>query len=389
MSDSTRPPEPREPQVTLPPDSSAPISISPASRGSRPSFPPESRRARLSFPPESRAMRPSFQLVQMALSFGMARSIYAAAEIGLIDLLVDGPKTAEELAVATGTHAPSLQRLLRYLCSIGLCERDGAKRFSVTYLGSALQSGAPGAARSFIRAVGCSSAWASWGEIVHSLKTGQPSIEKATGASLFEFLSQNPDVAALFNDSMAGLYGPEAAAVAMAYDFSGLGTIVDVGGGTGRLLTTILRRFGDAKGVLFDLPHVAGAGRARVGELGLEDRCRVIEGDFFAEVPAGGDAYILSHVIHDWDDDRSLAILGNIRKVMAPSARLLVVESVILEDDNLPDPGKLFDISMLVFTGGMERTADEYAALFGRAGLRLNRVVPTHSASSVIEAVPA
>ena len=331
---------------------------------------------------------PHVQVIQLATSFWVSKALYAAAYLGIADLLKDGPEDVERLAAATGTHAPSLRRVLRLLASHGLFRTDEQGRFALTPLSQTLQSDAPGAARSTIVALCGPWVWASFGEILHSLRTGETGMEKAYGQGIFDFLAQNPEEAKHFNAAMIGFHGSEPAAVAQAYDFSGIQTLVDVGGGTGNLLGTILQAHSHLRGVLFDVPHVAAAAEQRLATLGLADRCQVTSGDFFQAVPEGGDAYLLSHVIHDWDEDECLTILKNCRRAIGPSGRLLIVEMVIPPGDE-PSLGKLLDIVMLVLPGGQERTEAQYRALLEKAGFRLSRVVPTASPVSVVEAVPA
>jgi hypothetical protein len=229
--------------------------------------------------------------------------------------------------------------------------------------------------------------WGAFAEFLHSVRTGEPAMEKALGQPVFDYLSTNPEQASLFNETMIGFHGAEPPAVAAAYDFSGIRKLVDVGGGTGNLLTTILLANPEAqRRAVRPAPRRRG-GPPGGGREGLSPRCEVIEGSFFESVPAGADAYLLSHVIHDWDEGRCLTILGNCRRALQGQGRLLLVEMVIPPGNDF-HPGKLLDLVMLAVTGGMERTAEEYAALLAQAGFRLTRVVPTESAASVIEAAP-
>jgi hypothetical protein len=203
----------------------------------------------------------------------------------------------------------------------------------------------------------------------------------------FDYLAKHPDEASLFSQTMVGLHGPETPAVAAAYDFSRFKTIVDVGGATGNMLAAILSRYPNLRGVLYDLPHVVREAPALLKSQGVADRVTIESGSFFDKVPSGGDAYILSHVIHDWSEKQCLDILGHCRRAVGPQGRLLIVEMVLPPGDT-PHPGKLLDITMLVMPGGEERTPDEYAALLAKAGFRLERVVPTASPVSVVDAVP-
>jgi len=334
---------------------------------------------------ESDALPPHAQVIQMGLSYWISRAVYAAAKLGLGDSLAGGPRSAAELAGETGTHAPSLHRLMRALAGLGvLSEREG-QRFALTPLGEALKSGAPGSARPTLLALAGPMCWQGFGEFMHSLETGKTGFEKAFGMPVFDYLAKNPEDAANFSEAMVGFHGAEPPAVAAAYDFSGFGTIVDVGGASGNMLEAILSRYPGPRGVLFDLPHVVRDAAERFRARGLGDRVRIEGGSFFESVPPGGDAYIVSHVIHDWDEAQCLTILGNCREAMKPDARLLIVEMVLPAGD-APHPGKMLDLTMLVMPGGQERTEAEYAALLAKAGFRLTRVVPTVSAASVLEA---
>jgi hypothetical protein len=334
------------------------------------------------------ALPPHAQVVQMATGLQVARAIYALAELGVADHLTDGPKSAEDLAAATGAHAPSLYRLMRFTASLGYFVEGADHTFALASLGDALRTDAPGHARSTVRMLAGPLGMGALGDVVHSIRTGEAGIEKAFGKPVFDYLAETPEQAAYFNEAMIGFHGMEPPAVAAAYDFSDIGVLVDVGGGTGNLLTTILNANPSMRGVLYDMPHVAAEARRAIEAKGLANRCDVAEGSFFDAVPAGGDAYVLSHIIHDWDEARCLRILANCRAAMGGRGRLLLVEMVIPPGNEF-HLSKLTDFTMLVFTpGGRERTEAEYAELFAKAGFRLTRVVPTDSPVSVIEATP-
>ena len=357
----------------------------------------------LSSPPEPRATAgltsapttgapgtppPHAVLVQMAGALVLSRALYAVAELGVADHLAAGPRVADELARATGAHAPSLYRLLRTLASVGVFTEDADHHFALTPLGAALRSDAPGAGRSTVRMFAGPAMWASFGELLHAVRTGETGTERALGQPIFDYLSVRPEEAALFGEAMLGIHGAEPPAVAAAYDFAGVHTLVDVGGGIGTLLATVLRAHPEMQGVLLEMPHVTAEARTRLAAAGVGDRCTVVEGDFFEAVPPGGDAYVLSHVIHDWDEARCQAILANCRRAMGGRGRLLLVEAVLPPGD-VPHPGKLLDLVMLTVAGGRERSEAEYADLLAAAGFTLTRVVPTASQASVIEAVPS
>jgi len=331
---------------------------------------------------------PHAQLVQMSTAYWVSRLVHVAAELGLADQLSAGALTADELASRTKTHAPTLYRVLRTLASLGLFTEDGSRRFSLTPLGEALKTGAPGSARATILTL-CGEAFsAAWHQLLYSVRTGKTGFEKVYGKLPFAWLAEHPEEAALFGETMIGFHGAEPAAVASAYDFSGFSTVVDVGGGTGNLLTTILAKYPQPRGVLFDLPHVFAEAKALIQTRGLSDRVTVEAGDFFQTAPKGGDVYLLSHVIHDWSEEQCLTILGNCRRAMKPDSRLLLIE-MVLPTGNTPHPGKLLDMMMLVGPGGQERTPEEYRTLLESAGFRMVRVIPTESAVGIVEAMIA
>jgi SAM-dependent methyltransferase len=329
---------------------------------------------------------PHAQLIQMATGYWVSRMVYAAARIGLADHLADGPKSAAELAGPTGTHESALHRLMRALASLGILSEDANHRFVLAPLGEALKSGAAGSARATVLALAGDWWWRGWSQFLYCLETGKTGMEKEFGTTVFEYLAQHPQEASYFNEAMIGFHGDEPAAVASAYDFSDAETIVDVGGGTGNLLAAILERHPRTRGILADLPHVTRDAGSLIESRGLAERLTIEAINFFERVPAGGDAYLLSHVIHDWNEDECLAILRNCRKAMKPGSRLLIVEMVLPPGDT-SHPGKLIDLVMLVMPGGQERTEEQYCALLRKAGLRLTHVMPTASAVSVVEAV--
>jgi hypothetical protein len=339
-------------------------------------------------PATANATPPHAQLIQMSTAYWVSRLVHLAAELGVADHLAAGPLTAEELAGRTQAHAPALYRVLRSLASLGLFTEDASRRFSLTPLGEALKTGAPGSARASILTLGGEPVSAAWQQLRHSVRTGKPGFEQAHGKPIFAWLAEHPKDAALFGETMIGFHGAEPAAVAAAYDFSGFSTMVDVGGGTGNLLTTILAKYPQPRAVLFDLPHVADAALELIETRGLANRMTVEVGDFFQTMPKGGDVYLMSHVIHDWSEEQCRTILTTCRRAMKAGSRLLVIEMVLPPGD-APHPGKLLDMMMLVGPGGQERTADEYRTLLESAGFRLVRVIPTDSAVSIVEAVVA
>jgi SAM-dependent methyltransferase len=327
-------------------------------------------------------------VLQMATAPWIAQAIYCAAKLGLADHLVAGPRPVEELARATGTHAPSLARLLRALASVGLFASDPGG-WRVTPLGEALRADVPGSARGYSIMLGSPFHRAAWTDILESVRTGKSAFDRVHGVPLFDHLARTPADAAIFDEGMTSVSGTEIRALLEAYDFSGFTHVVDVAGGRGHVLAAILERNPPIAGTLFDLPYaIAGARKALAGSP-VADRVAFVEGDFFGTIPAGGDAYFLKHIVHDWDDPEALRILANVRKVVPPDGRLLVAECVVPPGDG-PAFAKLLDLEMLVLTvQGRERTADEYRALFARAGFELTRIVATAGEIGMVEGRPA
>jgi hypothetical protein len=334
------------------------------------------------------ALPPEAVMIQMATAGVVSKVLYVAAKLGIADQLAAGPKAPGEIAGNLGAHSPSLYRLMRTCAGLGVLSEGEGQRFGLTPLGELLRSDHPASIRSMFLTLEGPLMSAPLDQLEHSVRTGQTSFEKVFGMGPFDYLAKHPDEARLFSETMVGFHGMEPPAVAAAYDFSSLGNIIDVGGATGNLLATILARHPQPHGVLFDLPHVVADAPARLASRGVASRVSIEAGNFFEAVPAGANAYLLSHIIHDWSEEKCLAILGNCRKAMKPSARLLIIE-MVLPPGNAMHPGKLLDMIMLAIPGGNERTESEYGALLAKAGFRLSRVVPTASPVSVVEAVPA
>jgi hypothetical protein len=323
----------------------------------------------------------------MISGYWATQIIYVAAKLGIFDLLEAGPRSSEQLAGATETHPPSLYRLLRTLAGLEMVREIEPGEFETTVLGQCLVTGGPGALRA--RATLSGEVWYEvWGQLLYSVRTGQTAIDHLKGMTGFEWYAANPASGALFNEAMASSTDAVAKAVASTYDFSGCRTIIDVGGGTGTLLAEILRAYDLAQGALFDRSAVVQASSTVLTAAGVADRCRVIAGDFFETVPEGGDAYMLSWIIHDWDDDRCLAILKNCRQAMGPHSKLLVIEQVVPEG-NEPSLSKLYDLHMMVLHGGRERTEPEFRDLLGKADFTLSRIIATTAPRSIIEALPS
>jgi SAM-dependent methyltransferase len=334
--------------------------------------------------PGSADVPPSVAMLKMISGFWISRAIYIAAKLGIADHMRDVHKTADELAAATGTHAPSLYRVLRALASVDVFAEDGKGRFALTPLGATLQTDVPGSMRAFATVELGEEHYPAWGALMHSVRTGEIAFDHVFGMPVWEFFAQHPENAKTFNDAMTGMTLAVNDAVLSAYDFSPIRKIVDVGGGHGSLIASILKLNPHMKGVLLDAKPVIEGARRRVEAEGLTNRCDVVAGDFFESVPGGGDAYILKWIIHDWDDQRSVTILKNCHRAMVENAKLLLVEAVVPAGGE-PHISKFVDLNMLVMTGGRERTADEYRSLLGASGFRLTRIAATDSPMSVIE----
>jgi hypothetical protein len=329
---------------------------------------------------------PAVVIQRMLTGPWMAQCLYVAARLGIADLVKDGPKTSAALAQATRTHPRALYRLLRALASAGVFAEDEDGAFSLTPLAACLLSDAPGSQRAAAMMMG-EEHFRAWGDLLYSIQTGRPAFDHLYGRPIFAYLAGHPRSAEIFDDAMTSVHGAETEAMLAAYDFSSFGTLVDVGGGNGRMLAAVLQRHPALKGVLFDRSDVIERARATVRTEGVEERCTLVPGNFFEGVPPGGDVYLLRHIIHDWEDEPALTILRQCRQVIPAAGKLLLVESVI-PPGNEPFLGKFLDVTMLLIPGGMERTEPEYRALLQAAGFRLTRIVSTALEVSVIEGEP-
>ena len=326
------------------------------------------------------------QLSRMLASAALSRALCTIGELGIADHIGNGaPQPVAKLAQLTGSHEPSLYRMLRFTASYGVFRETGHREFDHTRLSAALRSDAEGSFRAATRMF--HRIFAGWDGLHHAVQTGEPSFQKVYGQPLFDYVGTHPELAPIFDAGMTAFHGYETDAMLEAYDFSEIETLADIGGGNGSLLAAVLRRYPRLRGVLYDLGHVVGRTREAMQTLGLEKRCSVIEGNFFESVPEGADAYLMRHVIHDWTDEQSVRILSNCRKVIPPHGRILLVEFSV-PSANEASLGKDADMIMLAFPGGSERTEEEYRALFERSGFRLSKVTPTRSAVCVIEGRP-
>ncbi|WP_456093738.1 methyltransferase [Mycolicibacterium rutilum] len=330
----------------------------------------------------------SVAILEMATGAWTTQTMYAAARLGLADQLAAGPASAAVLADRVGAHPDALYRLMRALASNGLLTHRPDDTFALTKVGEALRSDAPESMHDMVLFIGHQARWEDWGNLLHSVQTGEPSVLKLRGMSYWDYLEQDSELAQVFNDAMTATSGITNEVALSQYDFTNFKLIVDVGGGHGLLLSTILRRAPKARGLVYDLPSVVSGADATFEAAGLAERCSAEGGSFFDRVPGGGDAYVLKNIIHDWNDDDSVRILRNIRTAIAPDGKLLLLEMV------LPDRADAFigfqlDLEMLVTVGGRERTRDDFANLLRQAGFRLDRVIDTVAPVSIIEASPA
>ncbi|MEU8433928.1 methyltransferase [Streptomyces sp. NPDC029216] len=332
-------------------------------------------------------------LYRLAFGFIPAQMVHVAARLGLPDALAEEDLSPAELARRTGAHAPSLHRLLRGLASLGLVEETATGTFRLTPAGAPLRADVPGSVRPMLMPYFSQAVWSSWGRLLDSVRTGEPSVESVTGGSVFAHFAAEPELAAEFHAAMAVSAGAEAEAIARLYDFTGVGTVVDVGGGSGTLLAGVLGSRPGLRGVLVDTASGVSSAPAVLEAAGVADRCEVTAGDFLDSVPAGGDLYVFKSVLHDWDDESCVRILRNCREAMAAGARVLIVEVVApAVVDGTTDPFlTVSDLNLLVLTRGRERTEEEFARLLDAAGLRLTRVGDAvgFNGYRMIEAAPA
>ncbi|ORW34269.1 hydroxyneurosporene methyltransferase [Mycobacterium paraense] len=333
--------------------------------------------------PEAQAASPAEVMQELILAAWVSQGITAVADLRVADALSAGPLPIDELAGRVGADADALGRLLRALISKGIFARRDDGRYQLTPMAEVLRSDAPVSMAPMARFIGARQHREHWSLLTEAIKTGTSVVPALRGKDFFDYLGDEPEFGQIFNDAMTGLSGLSIGPVVEAYDFTRFATIVDVAGGHGRLLGAILASAPDAQGVLYDLPEVIAGAPALLQETHAE-RVRLAEGSFFDSVPTGADAYILKHIIHDWDDDASLRILRNVRSAAPAGAALLLIETVIPEDDSGPI-GKWTDMEMLIINNGRERTAGEYRRLFDAAGFEMVGVIETASRFSIIE----
>lgn len=333
---------------------------------------------------------PTVLIYQLATGHYISRALLVAANLGIADLLKDRPRDAHELAMATGTHAPSLNRVMRLLVSAGVFTEQEGGKFALTPVGECLRTGVPGSSRAMVKLFAGDRIQESWKDLEYCVRTGEPSYRRRGVNDPFLDPLRTPGEDEAFDAAMADFTRLVAVAVASVYDFSPFKRLVDVGGGNGALMIGILKANPILRGIVFDQPAAAERAKAQLAQHGLAERCQAIGGDFFKEVPSGGDAYILKHVIHDWDDERAVAILKNCHKAMTAQGKLLIIEGVYPSriDQSAESLGAAAnDVNMLVSTGGRQRSESEFRSLYEAAGFNLTRIVPTVARVGIIEGV--
>jgi len=336
-----------------------------------------------SFSPEQ--MPPERALHRLLAGMGTARALQVAAQLRVADQLKNGPKNISDLAADTGTHAPSLHRLLRALSSLGVFAEVQDGTFAHTPLSQLLQTDVPGSLHSIAMLQGEPSQWRAWGDLEYSVRTGLPAFDHVHGEDFWTYLANHPETASIFNEAMVGFTEMAVPAI-QAYDFTSISTLVDVGGGYGTLLIKILTANTHMHGILIDHPAVVEEAQRRIAAAGLAPRCELVSGSFFAELPAGADAYLLKQILHTWDDQHCIELLQRCRQAMAPTGRVLVLEQVRLPGRAVPT-ALLQDLQMLAVFSGHERTEQEFGSLFAASGLKLTRVVASPTPYSTVEAI--
>lgn len=334
-----------------------------------------------------RMVPPEIAVLELTSGFMATQAIYAAARLGIPDLLANGPRSATDLAAESGSNADAVYRLLRACATFGLFTEDADGRFGLTPLADVLRSDTADSLRPVVLMLGHPRYQEVWGSLTDTIETGRPGGERVLGGPMWEVLEHDPEFAAAFHDAMGRLTALDWPTVAAVYDFSAFSTIVDIGGGHGQLLALMLHAAPAATGVLFERPGLRRAAEEHLRQAGVLSRCRVEAGSFLESAPAGGDLNVMRRVIHDYDDEQAVAILSNVRQGLPPGATLLLLESVV-PLGNTPSFAKILDLDMMLFVGGRERTEAQFRTLLDRAGFHLTRIIPTISTISVIEAVP-
>jgi len=335
---------------------------------------------------QTTAPDPAMHVFQLATGYVISTALQLAVQVGVADHLAAGPRTARELAAATGTNEDALYRVLRALASVGVFDEVEPRRFALTPAADILRKDAPRSIHDVVLFIADPLHMRIYADAIESLRTGKPASEKTLGKPMFEWFAEHPEYSSTFNNAMTNMSAAIVPAVLEAYDFGDIGLLVDVAGGHGQVLRSILRKYPAMRGILMDLDHVLAGAKPYIEADGVADRCQTVAGDFFRAVPPGGDAYVMKHIIHDWDDERAAQILRSIHTAMGSKHGKVILLEGVLAPGNEPGLGKIMDLEMLLLPGGRERSAEEFRGLFDRAGFDLVRVVPTTSPVCVIEA---
>ena len=328
------------------------------------------------------------RILELVTSGWIASAVNAAAELGVADAMSEAPISVEEIAERVGADTEALHRLLRACADLGIVEELPGRNFSLTGLGAALRGDAPDSMRNYARWMAGPDEGSTMAHLAEAVRTGGPVWEAVHGAPVWEHMRANPGSASSYNLGMTDLSAQLTRSLVKEYDFRDRDLLVDVGGGRGQLLALLLSAHPHLRGVLHDQPEVVARTEPLLARPGIAERCRVEGGDFFSSVPSGGDTYLLAQVIHNWGDDDAERIITNCRRSMEPRGRVLLAEMVVPEGPEPSRTAKFMNLSMLAHCGGKQRTRTEFAALFERSGLRLNRIVPG-SGVSVVEGVLA
>jgi hypothetical protein len=338
---------------------------------------------------EQQPVPPGAQIMQLIGAPFLSQAVYCATKLGIPDLLADGPKSTEYLAVATSAHEHALYRILRALAMTGIFTETTPRTFANTPASDLLREDHPESARYMTLWMNEPEHWKVYGAMIHSVMTGETAWEKVHGEPAFQTLYEsNRELGDIFNKAMTSFSHQTIPAILEAYDFSGAGTVADIAGGYGHLLAAVLKENPGVKGILFELPYVLEGAPAMMEEYGVTDRVEYVSGDFTEAIPVTADIYFMKHIIHDWYDDKNAKILGNIRANAPDNAKVLIIDTIIPEG-NTEHFGKIMDLEMLVSPGGMERTPAEFESLLARAGFKMTRIIETKSPVGIVEAVKA
>lgn len=332
-------------------------------------------------------MQESVQMSKMITGAWISQLVYVTAKLKLADLIAEEPKTVEEIAGLTDTQPDMMSRFLRAAASVGVFAENGEHQFESTPLSETLRSDVPNSQWALAIMMG-EEHYRCWGELLYSLETGKKSFDKLYGQPIFDYLGEHPEAAKIFDGAMTSVHGRESLPMAKSYDFSQFDSMVDIGGGNGSLLATILGEHDSVNGAIYDLPAVIHRTRESLATSPVADRIELLSGNFFESAPEGFNCYLMRHIIHDWTDEECGVILQNCHAAMPDDAKLLIAESVI-PPGNEPFFGKLLDLTMMLIPGGKERTEEEYRTLLAENGFKLTQVVPTDTEVSFVEAVKA